>query len=185
MSPHQSPRRPPVPHEALPAPRRMQPWPRLCRHRSPARRTRPEPVLPPCVLDACPSQRHLFGRPASGAIVDEPGHNIEGLPKGAPGTQAETPRLTSSAMLRPAKNALRGASTTAMLLVARLASRPCRRRSATRASGSSTTTGNSQCVLRDECRPGCRSTTLSLLANRSPVFARLASRFPSNVLSLL
>ena len=38
-----------------------------------------DPVLPPCVLDACPSQRHPFGSSASGAIVDEPGHDIEGL----------------------------------------------------------------------------------------------------------
>src|SRR5215212_2626858 len=78
-----------------------------------------------------------------------------------------------------------GASTTAMLLVAWLASRPCRQRPTIRASGSSTTTGKSQCVLCNECRPGCRSTTRSPLANRSPDEARRASRSRSNVLSLL
>src|SRR5918995_254240 len=93
-----------------------------------------------------------------------------------------TPDIICDASVGEVRPAI--ASTTAMLLVARLASRPRPRRARIKASGSSTTTGKSQCVLANDRRPGCKPSR-SLPAHRSPVEARLASRFPSNVSNLL
>src|SRR5215211_5089175 len=110
------------------------------------------------------------------------------ISKACEGSSGYTGRKTRSDIIcnaslgeeRPA-----GAPTTAMLLVAWLASRPRSRRARIKASGSATTTGKSQCVLFNDRRPGCNFSTRKLRANCSPALDRLATRSPSNVFNRL
>ena len=142
MSPHQSPRPPQAPPEDLPAPRRKQPCPRLCAadhqhvEHAPTEFFQcafPLPAYHSATLPIAPRAAQSL---TSSAITSKACEGSSGYTG-----RNTTPDIISDASVgneRPA-----GASTTAMLLVAWLASRPCWQRPTNRASGSSTTTGKS------------------------------------------